>query len=111
MGRRGEGPQHPWGRRICREHTGSSTALKPHCHLFVAQTSRASTEGRTQHKAVTLSCPHLAVVVRGRLPSRSDTYRDCQHCFCGPVDQDDLLLDALPGETELWFLLPQGVCG
>ena len=30
-------------------------------------------------------------------------------CCCQPGDHDDLLSDAFPGETELCFILPQGM--
>lgn len=40
---------------------------------------------------------------------RTDICQGGQRCCCRPFDQNDLLSDAFRGETELWFILPQGM--
>lgn len=48
-------------------------------------------------------------MARGMTHDKTDICQGSGRCCCRPIDQNDPLSDAFRGETELCFILPQGM--
>ena len=80
-------------RRAKREHHSPEATVPPVC-----RTDIRSLHSRLLHQ-------HLAK----EGSEKQKAGRTNTGCCCQPGDHDDLLSDAFPGETELCFILPQGM--
>lgn len=107
-----EDPQHLQKRHICREKTGGTTqpesTLPPMSRTDIYAFHLRQNEA---HVTVIFSYLYLAKkeVVRGLTTEWIFAETVGTAACCRPVDQNDLLSDAFRGETELCFILPQGM--